>query len=140
MGSFFQLFFFIFFFLKYESMLTFIGNLDNTEQRYIQFYRAKLPQLCLTLCNPMDYCQAPLSMGFSRQEYCHGFSCPPPGYLPDPVTEQATLAFLALAGRFFTTSATWEAWDLIKLKTFAQQRKLSKMKRLPSEWEKNNSR
>ena len=84
--------------------------------------------------------QAPLSMGFSRQEYCHGFSCPPPGYLPDPVTEQATLAFLALAGRFFTTSATWEAWDLIKLKTFAQQRKLSKMKRLPSEWEKNNSR
>ena len=30
---------------------------------------------CPTLCNPMDYnCQAPLSMGFSRQEYgmgCH---------------------------------------------------------------------
>ena len=82
--------------------------------------------------------QAPLSMGFSRQEYCHGFSCPPPGYLPDPVIEPATLASPALAGRFFTTSATWEEWDLIKLKTFAQQRKLSKMKRLPSEWEKNN--
>ena len=75
-------------------------------------------------------------MGFSRQEYCHGFSCPPPGYLPDPVIEPATLASPALAGRFFTTSATWEEWDLIKLKTFAQQRKLSKMKRLPSEWEK----
>ena len=82
--------------------------------------------------------QAPLSMGFSRQEYCHGFSCPPPGYLPDPVIEPATLASPALAGRFFTTSDTWEEWDLIKLKTFAQQRKLSKMKRLPSEWEKNN--
>ena len=28
--------------------------------------------------------QAPLSMGFSRQGYCSGLSCPPPGDLPDP--------------------------------------------------------
>ena len=28
-------------------------------------------------------CQAPLSMGFSRQEYQSGLSCPPPGGLPD---------------------------------------------------------
>ena len=28
--------------------------------------------------------QAPLSMGFSRQEYWSGFPCPPPGDLPDP--------------------------------------------------------
>ena len=28
--------------------------------------------------------QAPLSMGFSRQEYWSGLSCPPPGDLPDP--------------------------------------------------------
>ena len=28
--------------------------------------------------------QAPLSMGFSRQEYCSGLLCPPPGDLPDP--------------------------------------------------------
>ena len=27
--------------------------------------------------------QAPLSMGFSRQEYCSGLPFPPPGYLPD---------------------------------------------------------
>ena len=27
-------------------------------------------------------CQAPLSMGFSRQEYWSGLSCPPPGDLP----------------------------------------------------------
>ena len=27
--------------------------------------------------------QAPLSMGFSRQEYCSGLPCPPPGYLPN---------------------------------------------------------
>ena len=29
-------------------------------------------------------CKAPLSMGFSRQEYWSGFPCPPPGDLPDP--------------------------------------------------------
>ena len=28
--------------------------------------------------------QAPLSMGFSRQEYCNGLPCPPPGDLPNP--------------------------------------------------------
>ena len=31
--------------------------------------------------------QAPLSMGFSRQEYWSGLSCPPPGTLPDPGIE-----------------------------------------------------
>ena len=31
--------------------------------------------------------QAPLSMGFSRQEYWSGFPCPPPGDLPDPGIE-----------------------------------------------------
>ena len=28
--------------------------------------------------------RAPLSMGFSRQEYCSGLPCPPPGALSDP--------------------------------------------------------
>ena len=28
-------------------------------------------------------CQAPLSMGFSRQEFWSGLPCPPPGDLPD---------------------------------------------------------
>ena len=32
-------------------------------------------------------CQAPLSMGFSRQEYWSGLPCPPPGYLPNPGIE-----------------------------------------------------
>jgi len=32
-------------------------------------------------------CQAPLSMGFSRQEYWSGLPCPPPGDLPDPGIE-----------------------------------------------------
>ena len=42
-------------------------------------------------------CQAPLSMGFSRQEYWSGFSCPPPWDL-----SRSGLAS-ALAGRFFIT-------------------------------------
>ena len=42
-------------------------------------------QLCVTLWTAA--CQAPLSMGFSRQEYCSGLPCPPPGDLPDPGTE-----------------------------------------------------
>ena len=34
--------------------------------------------------------QAPLSMGFSRQEYCSGLPCPPPGDLPDPGIEPSS--------------------------------------------------
>ena len=41
-------------------------------------------------------CQAPLSMGFSRQEYWSGLPCPPPGDLPDPGIEPASLASPAL--------------------------------------------
>ena len=35
-------------------------------------------------------CQAPLSMGFSRQEYWSGLPCPPPGDLPSPGMEAVT--------------------------------------------------
>ena len=47
--------------------------------------------------------QAPLSMGFSRQEYWSGLPCPPSGDLPDPGIEPASLTSSALAGGFFTT-------------------------------------
>jgi len=50
--------------------------------------------------------QAPLSLGFSRQEHRSGLPCPPPGDLPDPGIEPIFLMSPALAGRFFTTSAT----------------------------------
>ena len=53
--------------------------------------------------------QAPLSMGFSRQEYWNGLPFPPPGELPDPGIKLASLESPELAGGFFTTSATWEA-------------------------------
>ena len=48
--------------------------------------------------------QAPLSMGFSRQEHWSGLPFPPPGDLPDPRIEPASLASPALAEGFFTTA------------------------------------
>ena len=51
--------------------------------------------------------QAPLPIGFSRQEYWSGDL--PPGDLPDPGIEPQSLVSPALAGEFFTPSATWEA-------------------------------
>ena len=46
-------------------------------------------QLCVTLWAAAR--QAPLSMGFSRQDYWSGLPCPPPGDLPDPGIEHASL-------------------------------------------------
>ena len=59
--------------------------------------------------------QAPLSMGFPRQEYWSGLPCPPPGDLANPGTEHAFLMSPALVGGLFTTSATWEAQEVIKI-------------------------
>ena len=53
--------------------------------------------------------QAPLSMGFSRQEYWSELLCPPPGELPKLGIEPAILTCPALSGRTFTTSTNWEA-------------------------------
>ena len=49
--------------------------------------------------------QAPLSMGFSRQEYWSGLWSPPLGDLAETGIEPVAPA---LADKFFTTSATWE--------------------------------
>ena len=60
--------------------------------------------------------QTSLSMGFSRLEYWNGLPCPSPGDLPDPGIKPSSLMSPASAGRFFTTSATWEAqtaWALV---------------------------
>ena len=52
--------------------------------------------------------QAPLSMGFSRQEYWRGLPCPSPGTLPHSGIEHTSVIYPALASRFFTTVTTWE--------------------------------
>ena len=45
--------------------------------------------------------QAPLSTGFSRQEYWSGLPCPPPGDLPNARTDPVS----PVTGKVFTTSA-----------------------------------
>ena len=57
-------------------------------------------QLCPTLCDSMDCVtrQAPLSMGFLRQEYCSTLPFSPPGDLLDPGVEP-----------IFPESPAWQA-------------------------------
>ena len=56
--------------------------------------------------------QAPLSMGFSRQEYCSGLPYTPPGDLSDPGIEPVSLKPPILAGVFLTLpSTTWEVQE-----------------------------
>ena len=65
---------------------------------------------CPTLATPWSVaCQAPLFMGLSRQEFWSELPVPSPGDLPNPGIEPKSLTSPALAGGFFTTSATWEA-------------------------------
>ena len=57
-------------------------------------------KLCPTLATPWTVaCQAPLSMGFSWQEYWSGLSFPSPGDLLDPGIK---LTSSALSGGFLT--------------------------------------
>ena len=57
--------------------------------------------------------QAPLSMGFSRQNYWSGLPFPSPGDLPYPKTEPVSLASPALPGGFFTTSSTLFSFSVV---------------------------
>ena len=78
--------------------------------QYILCICAKLRQSCPTLCDPVDCApQAPLSVGFSRQEYWSGLPGPSPGDCPNPGIEPASPVSPALTGGFLTTGATWEA-------------------------------
>ena len=66
-------------------------------------------------------CQAPLSMGFSRQEYWSGLPFPSPGDLHHPGIKSTSLMPPLWQLVFFTTSTTWEAhfsrYCTVKLKT-----------------------
>ena len=81
---------------------------------YIQARRggtcAKSLQSCLTLCHPMDCSQPGSSVyGNVQAKILSGLPCPPPGVLPNPGIKPISFTSPELAGRFFTTSATWEA-------------------------------
>ena len=85
---------------------------------------AKLLLSCRTLSNCMDCVarQAPLSLGFSRQEYWSELPFPPPGDLPDP-----GISCVSCIGRqVLYHSATWEA-PLVAFQVFKQEPLLSEL-------------
>ena len=103
-----RVFLFSFFFLMWTSFIDCGQALLNLWQ-YCFCFGCMLRHIWLFVTLWTGDQQAPLSMGFSRQEYWSGSPCPPPGNLSDPGIKLLSLTFPALAGRFFTTSATWEA-------------------------------
>ena len=80
-----------------------------------------LLQSCLTLCDPMD-CSLPGSPvhGILQPRILEsGWPFPPPGDLPDPGMEPVSLTSPALEGGFFTTSANWEAQNVVTIYYFS---------------------
>ena len=59
-------------------------------------YESEVAQSCRHFVTPWTVAhQAPLSMGFSRQEYWNGLPFPSPGGLPDPATQPGSPALQA---------------------------------------------
>ena len=104
-----------------ESKLFTLLSLTNIWRRqYLAALRISLPGLPTNLLNALCCVlshsfgsesfvtpwtvahQAPLPMGFSKQEYWSGLPSPSPGDLPDPEIEPTYLTSPVLAGRFFT--------------------------------------
>ena len=71
--------------------------------------------------------QAPQFVGFSRQGYWSGWPCSPQEDLTNPGTEPVSLMSPALAGRFFTTSTTWEAQTSYTLILKSEEEEIARM-------------
>ena len=76
-----------------------------------------MTKLCLALASPWTVAlQAPLYMGFPKQEYWSGLSFLSLEYLPYPGIKLVFLESLALTGGFFTTvppeKVSWLPWWL----------------------------
>ena len=84
-------------------------NLKPYTKKYSAHMLSRFSRVQLFTALQTIACQAPLSLGFSRQKYWSGLPCPPPGDLPNPGIETASLMSPALAGGFFITSTTWGA-------------------------------
>ena len=91
------------------------------EQRYQASKLMKCVCVCLhtraqlhpTHCDPWSVAhQAPLSMGFSRQECWNGLPFPTPGNLLDPRIKPTSYTSPALADRFFITAPPAKSWSL----------------------------
>ena len=72
--------------------------------------------VCLFATPGTVTCQAPLSMGFSRQEYWSGLPCPPPGGLPYPGIKPTSLSFLHWQGGSLPLDPPGKPWWLLKIR------------------------
>ena len=88
----------------------------NSADAGVQVYECVFlfAQSCPTLCSPMTAAlQAPLSMGFSRQEYWSGWPFPAPGDLPEPGIKHTSPAPTALAGGCFTSAPPGDPYEVL---------------------------
>ena len=92
---------------SYGPTQWFLSHYRLTVQSHVFMLSHSSPTLCSSITH-----QDPLCMGFSSQERS-GLPSPPLGDLPDPGIEPMSLKSPALAGRFFTTSAAWEAHNIV---------------------------
>ena len=95
-----------------------LNDFDSFENHACMFSPFSRVQLCAALWTVAH--QAPLSIGFSKQEYQSGLPCPSPGDLPSVGIEPMTLTSSALASRFHTTRTTWEALLRITSQAFCR--------------------
>ena len=75
------------------SVYTIVKKLMLSLTQFSPCCCSSVAKSCPTLCNPMV--QAPLSMGFSRQEYWNALPGPPAGDLPDSGIEPVSPALQA---------------------------------------------
>ena len=82
--------------------------------KYSVCMHAKSLQSYSTLCNPMNYSPPGSSVhGISQARILAWFPFPSSGDLPNPGIEPTSVVSPAMAGRFFTSSATWKAQDIL---------------------------
>ena len=112
-------------FFEFAIILNFVLNNNNNNILYVEKEWNLVTQLCLTLCDPMDYSppvffvtpwtvahQALLFTKFTRQEYWSGLPFPSPGDLPNPGTEPRSPA-LRVDSLLFETGKPWNVESLL---------------------------
>ena len=90
-------------------------NTHKARTCYVRVYVQPLSRVRLSVAPWTGACQAPLSMGFPRQEYWSGLSCPPPGDLPDS-RDQTHVSYIA--GGFFTAEPPGKPLEPFKIILF----------------------
>ena len=92
---------------KHEADRSFLGNpllfQLSAPSSFPSFYHSH----SFTVLSRVRLFGDSMSVGFPKQEYCHGLALPAPGNLPDPGIEPVPSASSAQAGGFFTTGASW---------------------------------